>query len=367
LTIDYRLVPWPEAIAKHAQEWQALAEESGVNPTLMPEWASVIVDVLASPAQVQVLVGTLGDRLHAIVPFRVRDDRVSGVPVRVLEPLSSVMSYHAEFIARSEHESLVDALLDCGRTHPWDLVRVSGILAECATAKALIACAQRRGWSFVDWAGEASPYLQLGLSSNAILATSDKRKRYLLRKRAKRFGETSHSSLRWYETESDVASLFTAMLSIERASWKHDAGVAISTTERETRYYQRLLPWLARSRALLANVLWIGETPVAYCLCYRWQDAYGCIKASYRTDYAHLSIGHHSQDQLILRIADLGAREFDFLGNDDQDKLTWTDKLRHHRDYFIYSPRGRGRWLGIAQEMRNDLWTNLGAGDFPIR
>ncbi len=352
---EYRLMGWEDALAAHRADWLALGIEGRLNPTLLPDWTQVIVETLADPATVRVLVGTRGPTLTGLIPFRIRPSRLRGFPVRILEPISSILAYHAEFACREDPAGLLGALIRSRTEIPWEFVRLAGILSESQTARTIHAVAAETGCGLVHWAGESSPYVPVGTSGENLLNARNKRDRYQIRRHAKDFEATDGSECRWYADGADIPELLQAMLHVEAGSWKQKAGVAISTRPMETRYYERLMPWLASTGQLLANVLWIHGEPVAYCLCNTWQHRYGCMKGTYREEFARLAVGHHAQDQLILRAADAGAVEFDFLGDADPYKLSWSPTTRRHDDFFLYAPSGRGRWLGLAQRLHERL------------
>lgn len=353
----FQLMTWAEALAGHGEGWRAICRERGLNPTLLPDWTRILVESLCDPAEVRVLAGTDGGELTSLMPVRVRQDRIAGIPLRILEPISSVVSYHAEFVSRGGHAALLEALVQSRDDLPWDVARFAGVPSEGPTSGAIRAVAEARGLPLVHWTGEASPFLRIpaGVNGEQLLAGRKKRERYLFRRHAKDFEETAGAVQRWYgqDADQDMDSLLTAMLHVEAGSWKMAEGVAISGNPRETGYYRQLLPWLAAHDQLVALVLFIQEEPVAYSLCYVVDGVYGCMKGTYRMDFARLAVGHHAQDQVVLHAADAGCREFDFLGDADPYKLAWSPTTRPHNDYFLYAPRGRGRWLGLAQGLRN--------------
>ncbi|MEO8225090.1 MAG: GNAT family N-acetyltransferase [Gammaproteobacteria bacterium] len=352
---EYRLMGWAEALATHRAEWLAVGIDRQLNPTLLPDWTEIIAETLADPSTVRVLAGTRDGKLTGLIPFRIRTDRMRGFPVRILEPISSILAYHAEFACQEDPTGLLNALLRSRAELPWEFMRLAGILSDSDTARAIGTVAMENGCGLVRWPGESSPVLPIAATGESLLNGRDKRDRYQIRRHAKDFDATAGSECRWYEDGSDVAGLIQAMLHVEAGSWKQKAGVAISARPTETSYYERLLPWLASTGQLLANVLWINGEPVAYCLCNKWQDRYGCMKGTYREEFARLAVGHHAQDQLILRAADTGALEFDFLGDADPYKLSWSPRTRQHDDYFLYAPSGPGRWLGLAQRLHERL------------
>lgn len=354
---EYSIRPWAEAAATWSTEWLALGRELQLNPTLLPEWTGVIVETLTEPASVQVLVASEGGRLDGIVPFRVRTDAVGPFRVRILEPVSSILAYHAQLPARGDPTALLRHLAGTHRELGWDVLRMGGVLTDSPTEQAIRAVAQSDGLPLVSFPGEESPYLALGLSGEQLVARRRKRDRYLMRKNAKDFAAEPGAVELWYgmggEREVDTDGLLEGMLRIERDSWKAPAGVAISNDPRETAYYRRLLAQLAAAGNLRACLMVIDEVPAAYCLCYAWNGTFGCMKSTYREALARLAVGHCAQNQLLIRLADEGGTEFDFLGDSDRYKLAWSPTTRRHANHFLYAPAGRGWWLGTLQRLRN--------------
>ncbi len=358
------ILPWAEALATHHDAWHALVVGRNLDPTLSPGWVSAIVDTLLEPADVRVLVERDISGLVGVIPFHVRSGHVGRLPVRILEPVSSLLAYHAELATRGDPATLLDALLAPHDGLRWDLCRLTGILAGSTTAAQIpVVCRQRRLITTCT-PGPSSPYMPVPAGGwSALVAARNKRDRYLIRRHAKDFAAQNTHGEFWVKDAQDVPKLLAAMLHVEAQSWKAGAGIAISGNPRETRYYERLLPWLAGEGLLVANVLTIAGTPVAYNLNYEWAGRVASIKGTYDEHYAKIAVGHHSQERLIERVADAGAHEIDFLGDADPYKLSWSSMVRRHEDWFIHARRGRGRWLGLIQRLRHARRQNAAAGE----
>ncbi len=148
----------------------------------------------------------------------------------------------------------------------------------------------------------------------------------------------------WYEADSDTRKLLQEMLEIEARSWKAAEGVAIVAGTPQCAYYERLLPWLAANGALLANVLYVAQRPVAYTLCASWRGWVGQLKTSFVQELrdAGSRVFHSS----IERAFENRAREYDFLGDAAPHKLRWADQTRDHEELWGYARHVRARALG---------------------
>ena len=186
---------------------------------------------------------------------------------------------------------------------------------------------------------DASPYLTIDESEDfdAFLSTKRKKFRYKYRKRQETLTGESSLRLEHFDTADSAAALMAAVEQIERHSWKQSAGLSIADSEREKDYTDRLLPFLADAGALRANVLYNADVPVAYAICCHWGRWFGHLKTSFNAEHAGLSPGAIVIDDMIRIAFEAGASEFDFLGDADPHKTSWSNSIRRHRDYFVYS------------------------------
>ncbi|MDP2322848.1 MAG: hypothetical protein Q8N51_02335, partial [Gammaproteobacteria bacterium] len=188
---EYRLMPWAEAFAAYGPEWLAIGKARGVNLTLLPDWTRIVVECLTEPAGVRILAGTDGARLTSLVPFHIREGRISQIPVRFLEPISGVVAYHAEFISRDSPAGLLRALVQTREQLSWDVIRLAGILSGSPTEQAILEVARDDALSLIHRPGRQSPYFPLGATGEEMVARRNKRDRYLIRKHAKDFAATA--------------------------------------------------------------------------------------------------------------------------------------------------------------------------------
>ncbi len=352
---EYSVLPWAEALALHGTEWLAIGREQNLNPSLLPDWTRIVVETLTDPRDVRVLAGTEGSQLVSLLPFQVHRERIGAIPVRVLQPISSLMSYHAQLVTRGQPAALLRALVGTRREYHWDILRLGGMLLGSPSALAVAQVAEAEHLTVNALPGDSSPYLHLETTARKLLARRKKADRYKIRRHAKDFAAMPQALERWYGRGDDMDALLQAILHIEAGSWKQAAGVAVSARPQETQYIRRLLQWLAASDLLFANVCFIADEPVAYNLSYRWEGCVGNMKGTYLDRFAHLGLGHYAQDQQIFRFADGGGQEFDFLGDAEPYKLSWTASTRCHGSFFISAPRGRGWLIGRAQQLRNRI------------
>lgn len=333
--------------------WSDLAAAGGLNPSLLFPWTQVIAETLAREEDVRVLTVTdSDDRLVGVVPHFHSRRRMLKIPVDTLQLTSNLVSYHAELVADDLGSMLEMLFANNPDTHVFE---ISGLVQEGPTHAELRAFCSARDLELMEYAGSASPYLTISGSFDEYLASKRKKVRYKFRQRARALEANDSLSLSSHRSIDDVDSLIESIVAIETHSWKRDAGINIGPEGAEIRYYRALLPMLARENALLAFVLRDDGRPISYNLCCVWGEWVGNLKTSYDSRFAHHSPGALVLDTAMRRAFDLGAREFDFLGNADPYKMTWASGVRSHIDCFVYSRHPRARFISAARALKRRL------------
>lgn len=340
---------WGSITQDVRHDWARLVGELELNPTLDPGWAEIALEVLGGGRGVPFAFVERSTELSVsgVLPALCTTRRIAGLRLNVVEPVSNLFSYHAGFVTSGEPMQLLRNAL--GSIPDWDIFQMSNVEAQGGTATALHQLARDLESPLQIVQGEMSPYLVVQEPWHKFLAQKSKKFRYKLKRRREFFENKEGAELRWYTGPQGTDSLFEQILEIESRSWKARGGVDIPASPYEVEYHRRLLPFLAERGMLLANVLSIQERPVAYNLCCHRGAWVGQLKTSFDDRYAEFSPGAFVIDEAIQRAFEVGAREFDFLGDSDPHKLAWTSHTRPHASYFLFAPRLKPRILGRAK------------------
>jgi hypothetical protein len=332
---------WDRVPAGLQEQWSALVETGGYNPSLHPRWQGALLSAwgLGDSTRIAV-IHERGDAV-AFIPFLVRRRTVTGLPLRVLELASNVFSYHAEIVCKADPAGALTQLLDHERLPSWDAFRADNLVADGPTAQAIRSL---KGFARVSSrAGERSPYALIDRDWTAYLATRAKKVRANILRAQRLMKEAGETGMEWYGAAADTRRLLDEMLQIETRSWKADAGAAIVAGTPQCTYYERLLPWLADKNALMANVLYIKDRPCAYTLCATWNGWIGQLKTSFVAELR--DAGSRVIHTSLERAFQGGGREYDFLGDTAPHKTRWADCIRPHEDLWGFARHLRGRLL----------------------
>jgi CelD/BcsL family acetyltransferase involved in cellulose biosynthesis len=333
-------------------EWRDLSRRLSLNPSLAPDWVDAIASTLAPDARdVRVLIQRHDFALSGVVPFFITEETFARVvPLKVLQLASNLTSYHAELIAGEDAKQLLMHLLST--VDEWDVLRVENVDVESRTSDVIRQIAVEMGTPLQVIPGDTSPYLPIAESWEQFVARQKKRFRYNVRHRRELVDQAEGARLVWYGESGGVDALLDAMLIIEAQSWKAKAGLDIPSKPKERTYYSRLLPMLADGGNLVANVLYLNELPIAYCLNCCIDGWTGHLKTSFVENLSALSPGAFVIDAAVQRAFEMNAREFDFLGAADVHKLAWTDRVRTHANYFLFAPNLKSASVGHIKKVK---------------
>ncbi|MEE8106622.1 MAG: GNAT family N-acetyltransferase [Planctomycetota bacterium] len=337
-------MPAEHAFAGHREAWTGVVRELGLHLSLGPDWVRAAAVAHGQWDGMRTLVAWRGDEPVAFVPFRICVERMWGISVRSLDLGGNLVAYHHEFAARECHEDLLRHLTSMGG---WDLLRALNLNGSGATHRALLAAAQG-SMTAVTYPDAEIPFLPVAGSWDDFLKDCGRKLRKNV-KRNERKIESRNVEIERFTVPEHVPRLLDAMVAIEAASWKAEAGFAITERPVEVEYYRALLPQLASMGALRGIVANLDGKPIAYNLSASWNGQYGDLKTTYSAEFKDLAPGWYVRRMAIQDAHDEGVAEFDFLGPAEAHKLQWTKSVRRHVNVFLFGPSLRGRALGFLK------------------
>lgn len=350
---DWQLVSLDRALARYGDAWQTLCMSLAINPSLAPGWVALGCDALRVRDGVEVLIGTNANELVAALPVRIIRRRMLGLPITTAEIGGGAVNYHVEIASQLAPTIVLRALAaELQRRGGWHVLVAPNIQLDTPTARALQEVATLDAAHVDIHPTERSPFLPVSGTWDKYLATRNKAFRYSVRRQAKDAAAAGDNEIRWFTKPQDVAEFWHALLAVEAHSWKAAKGRAISSRPVELRYNEALLPYLAAHDMLLGNVLYIDGRPIAYNLCCRSGSWVGQLKTSFDDEFAKIRPGALIVQSMVERVFSAGASEFDFLGDAQPHKLEWTDAIREHAEFRVYSSTWLARLMHRLKRAR---------------
>lgn len=346
---------WSQGFSRYSKAWDELVTARQLNPSLAPDWVDLSLRAHQLQENASLLVAMEDGSARAIVPLLRCNERILGIPLRVLGVGSNLTAYHPSLATDGLDREAAEQILGGRIARRWDAFRFHAAVAPGDTLEALRTAARKLDLYWVELPGDRSPYLTIDQPWADYLAARSSNFRYNLQRKAKKFNKVPGAQFEWISATHDLSDVMRRVLDIEAASWKAEKGVAISQNPAERRYYEALLPALAGKGALVMNLLSIGGEPVAYTLCCHLRGWMGLLKTSFKSGFGDTAAGNHSMNEMVRRSFELNAREFDFLGDEDNYKLDWSPTVRQHVDFLCFSRTLRGRLVAAIAKTHRRL------------
>lgn len=339
----------------HRDAWLQLWQASGADPDASPMWAEALVAGHQLPAaELFVLVAGPLPSPTLVWPFRRRPRQRWGLPWYEVMPLQNVYCCHAGVLSQDDAEAAVRQIQQglAAWSKPWHWCQVEAVVANGELHRAWQAAA---GTELQVQATSRSPFLAHAGSFDALLAQRSRNFREKARARLRDLHKLPGLQLQRYTEAAELPAYLAQALVIERKSWKHQEGSAISSRQWEMAFYEHLLQGLAPFGLVAASVMLLDGQPIAHSLdlCHRGR-VFG-MKWSYDLDHGKLRPGVMLTTERLARYFDAGCTEFDFLGEDDPYKLQWTSTVRQHVSLRIHADSIGGRLARLLDVTRGHL------------
>ncbi len=335
---------------QYREQWTALLTTANIS--CAPEWIESIAKVQGKTAQIQVAMFEKEGQLTAVLPYFIHRTTIHHISCRVVELATNLISYHPDALGE-DWEACFQRMLtkEWGR---WDLFIGMQLNPKLRIKKAIDSYAHTYPSTILTIDDDNSPYLKITQSWQDYLASKKASFRNNVGRFERRMQALGKCETRWFSKPEEVDLLLQFILQIEKKSWKVEGSMAILETSDEFKYYQNLLPWLAKTNQMRANVEMLDGKPVAYCLCYDWNKTLAVLKTSFDNTYKKDSIGLVVNSHMIKYAFENGYQEFDFLGDTMRYKRSWQTGSRQHQAVYLYGNTIKGRLLGRVKAFIQD-------------
>jgi CelD/BcsL family acetyltransferase involved in cellulose biosynthesis len=204
---------------------------------------------------------------------------------------------------------------------------------------------------------DVSPCFPLGPSPEVFWAACSKSTRQLVRTARNKLEASGGMELRLVTTGATALRLIEEVLAIERCSWKHEAGTAITRHPMQEAFYRAWFPVAADAGLLFAAVMHVAGRPVAHNVGMLRDGVYCCLKHSHDQAFDKASPVYPLTAFLIDELMARGAHTFDFMGRSEPHKLRWSP---HTRTYArlrarLFRDAFRGRALAAMLRTRSGI------------
>lgn len=311
-------------------------------------WMAASERALTSGERLHVLLGWEGDELVLCLPLVASVERFGRLPFRVLHHLGYPLADRLALLARTDRDSIEQALVEIRRQVPHALLQLNELSDPTDGESALT------GWTAHSSMGERrlSCRVPVHLISEADRQEVSGDPRYKLRRARKRIAAIGAEVRRITPDASTMGPLLQAISEVEAVSWKGDEGVGIFADERHRQWMDRAFTALAAQGLVRVVVLELEGRCISYRLGLLEQGRLYDYNLAFLPQYADLGSGRVLLEEWIRWGLDdnwrwIDASRVSLENSSHQLHERMTGQLEHWR-WSFYSWHPSGIALGLA-------------------
>ncbi len=342
-------------LSPYREVWEEIYTASDREPSTSFEWCDALTrSHLEAGDRFVLLRLTRGAQVTGFLPLIARRLKVLGCPAVVLMPLADLYNTHGDVLTREMDGETMTAIVSAlvRLDERWDLFRMANVLDGHPLVASVEGYARDPRPIRNVRPGYGSYFLSLPASFDAYLSGRSGKFRNHLKRCAKKLESLGAVRVVDCSAPADVPAGFDMLLQIERASWKHTHGTAISAVARQTRFYRELCDGAAVRGRLHLQLLTIDGEPAAYDLGYLSHRRYAYLKTSYDERRKRFGVATYLRAQTIANLIDRGVTDVDFPAEPYQWERQWTETVRWHRVVTSYRSTMVGTALGCIERLR---------------
>ena len=346
-----------EGLRALAPEWTALHDRVAPDhPFSSYEWVDTWWQAFGAGRKLEILVVRRGRECVAIAPFMREHTRMYRVPAEQLALLGNDHTPRNDVLCADP--AAYEALIAHLSHSPWDVLVLPQIPDGSPTIDTLSRVGADHHVHTGLWIGSVSPVLRLAGDHASFERALPSKMRQNLRNKARRIAELGPVTMETITGGPEVAAAVADGIRLEAVAWKSENGTAILSSDEVQRFYTLLAEPLAARGWLELRFLKLGDRRIAFTYSIRYRGTLFVLKQGYDGELSRCSPGLLFWQRIIEQGYRDGLSAIDFLGDDEDWKLSWGAELRRHYWLFGFRNNPRSRLLhalkfGVAPALRD--------------
>ena len=287
-------------------------------------------------------------------PFIISTEPFLGQKLKTLYPLSEKYTTHSDILAASANNKYLAELMKLllSKKLNWDILRITRFIENTTIYKNLEEVLTNNNISYSTRTEAPSFFLTLPNDYDAYLKQRSSKFRNYLKRMEKKLNQKGELSNTYFNGTQCNDSLFETILDVEKRSWKHAHGTAISAVERQTRFYEQFCRGAALSGHLHISYLSVDDTVIAYNMGYINGNTYYYLKTSYDKDYRNTSPATVLRARLIEHLINNNIQFFDFPGEPYEWETQWASELQWHKSFLLYNRTFTAKLFAVLHKLK---------------
>ena len=356
-----------DALALGPVAWDAVLARAELPSPFMSwawhrAWADSAPAAEVAASEALVLWG-VGGAVQALLPVLLRRVAFHRVPVSALTWAIGDLGCPDHLDVLAEPAADVGALAPVLSEIPWQLLILSNLAPNAATARRLCESIAGHGYALRRQALWGCPYLELCDDWDRYLGTLTRTRRQTLRRKERNLRR--HHAMAIVDYDGDrLDEGWSRLVTLHERRWERGGGGAFQDPS-VRRLHRRFAGELAARQQLWLTTLDLDGEPAAAWYGFTFHDTVYFYQSGRDPRWDRKSVGLVLMEAMIRRAVEGGYRRFDFLRGDDVYKRQWTKTRQMTEEITVFRPGWRGRSLRALHavaDLRAWLWSRNGRG-----
>lgn len=326
-------------LAEHFRRWKEIFDSGGFEASISPEWSQALLTSHVKEDIYRMLVVRNTQEIVGFVPLVISETKKLGFSIAWLRPLSEYYSTHSDLLLQNVNEKIAGAFVTAlyRLEDKWDVFRMNEIVETNPILDPIERHLQTRSIPYAIKTEQPKFYIRLNGTFQEYLQKRSGKLRNNLKRSEKKIGDKGHMECSKYQRQSEWEDGYNQLLYVDEHSWKQGHGTAITSIEKQKRFYRDLCQGASETGRLRIYIFRINHEPAAYRLGFVKGRRYFSLKTSYVEKYRAIGPGTILTARVIEDLFREGFEEFDFTGEPYEGEKQWTEELRWHKSLVIYN------------------------------
>jgi hypothetical protein len=299
---------------------------SGFDATATYEWFDSLYSAFPAAASTKVITILANEEIVLIMPIFEFSNSFLGKDLKATTDLYGGRC--GLLVQSNQYGAIEDFLKGIGKAFSnWRSLQITTVHDNIGTNELRRACRKMK-FPFIEGTPMPSPYypiLDNGQAFNELISKDLKQR---LKSSTKKLNAAGKVSYKIYTEEDSSETLLAEILQIERQSWKHEAGTAISNNPQQISFYQEMFPRAMRAKCFFAQLMYMDDKPAAYNFGLVRDGVFCSLKVSHIQALHKLTPSYVLNNSVIDNLRQSGINTYDCMGKPEQHKLNWSSATR---------------------------------------
>lgn len=364
--IQFEIIQEKGRIQEYREDWDRLFDSGKFELTTSFEWTQALLSTRLEKDTFLLVVFRDGKEILGIVPMVINQIKKYGVSLSKLFPISDYYNnLHSDLLFKNVTEELIKTLITSlfSLGYKWDIFRISRFVETNPILDYIERFLKESSIRYEIKREEPSFFLNLDSTYNDYLKKrADKFRNYLRRMEKKIKNKGYYVEFIKFQDRNNFSDAYNQVLYIEKESWKHKHGTAITSTEKSTNFFRILCESASEREWLHLFILKLNNEPIAYDMGFVKSKKYFYLKTSFNEKFREVSPSSILRAKLIEELIQEDVKEFDFVGEPYEWERQWTEELRWHKSLLIYNKTYKAKLFSLYHSLKH-IKTKFSAED----